>query len=123
MPDIDEYPLQIGPGYICFWENSETGEYSAPEDEAHFTYAFIQEKLAEVFAVPDSFIGVTDAHGNTLQFDVQLPDEIWLDIPLLDKAGSLRKQTDLAEAQALIGRQADDLGTLEIDGLMFQAWE
>ena len=120
--ESEEYPLQIGPGYVCFWHNVQTDEYSASADEAHFTYAFIHGKLAEIFAVPGSFIGVSDRHGNTIQFEVRSDTEVWLDIPLVQQGGSMRTRTSLAQARALISRDAEDLSSLDIVGLEFEAW-
>ena len=122
MTNENEYPLQLGEGYVCFWDNPITNDHSDATDEGHFEFSFIKEKLKEIFQVPNSFIGVTDYHGNTIQFSINENCEASLDIPKPKEKGSMSKKTNLEEALSIIDLKAENFQTIKIDNLFFERW-
>jgi len=62
----------------------------------------MEQLLRRVTALKENFIGFVDSTGTTLQFFVDSPDLIWMEIPVPDEKGSYGKQLSTDEARALI---------------------
>jgi hypothetical protein len=78
----------------------------------------------KVMATKDDFIGFTDAHHDTLQFYVEEPDSILVDMPMPQLKGSYSMHVNRAEALRLIAGLAPPLSRYRASlKLKFAKWQ
>jgi len=72
----------------------------------------------------DDFVGFTDAHDTTLQFYVEAPDSILVDMPIPRMKGSYSAHIDRARALKLIARLSPPLSRYRTTlKLKFARWQ
>jgi len=62
----------------------------------------LQWIVREVPLTKENFLGFTDSQGTILQFFVDAPDKIWVEIPVAEKKGSYGKEIDPAQYRRII---------------------
>jgi hypothetical protein len=107
--------------YYCIRAEQDCVAPSAPvPTETKMSMAIAGRALA----TKDDFVGFTDKDETTLQFYVEGPDSILVDMPEPEKKGSYQTHTDRGRALQIISRLSPPLSRYRTDLKMeFSKWQ
>jgi hypothetical protein len=78
----------------------------------------------KALAAKDDYVGFVDADETTLQFYVESPDSVLIDMPVPEKKGSFGVRTSRAEALKIVGRLSPPLSRYRSELKMeFAKWD
>lgn len=92
------------------------------EDAWSRTKEEILHSMDCVLHMPRNFLGIIDADELTLQFLVNDDKSITIDIPQVERQGSLTKKANLEECLAIVSLIDGGINIESIDGLEFVRW-
>ena len=75
-----------------------------------------------VLHVPENFLGIIDGNDVTLQFMVNDDKTVQVDIPQVDRQGSLTMPANLNDCLDLVRAIGENIDVEAIEGLEFVAW-
>ncbi len=79
--------------------------------------------LEQVLSGGENFIGFIDSAGTTLQFFVDQPDAVWVEIPVPERKGSFGRYMSNTEVDQLITELKEPYAAyVETLGLAFTKW-
>ncbi|GHA16244.1 hypothetical protein GCM10008090_27560 [Arenicella chitinivorans] len=85
--------------FYCVYQTNECVESSDP---IPIENAEINRILGDVVAGASNFIGFVDRHGTTIQFYVDQPGDIWVEIPSPENKGSFGKRISNNDMMLLV---------------------
>jgi len=102
--------------YCCY----STGLQASDEEMVEVkTKEKLLDFAMDVLREPEDFFGIVDSEEKTLQFCVEESDELWVEIPSLEKEGSFGKIIAISEFSNVVDLF---MSKRTIPGLVFTSW-
>lgn len=106
--------------YYCIYQHDQSIDGSTP---IAMTKAEIEQISIHVSEAEKNFIGFIDRKGVSLQFYVEALDKVWIDIPVVDKAGSYGRYINNDEMFTIIQNLHEPfIQYRKKENLQFRAW-
>jgi len=114
------------PRFFVFYNDEKTGKSVPPEALASMTRSQVVAAMQRILDVEqeqnDTFLGITDDRGTTMQFAPQADGSVLLDIPVPEAESSYQARLDLDACCARVAVLDAEIDLSRYDDLTLEKW-